>query len=245
MSVAQLEAGFSLDRLFRWMEGLMDGSKRPTLALLAKILADEKLAYAVIGGVALQVHRHEPRTTIDIDLAVVDRADWPARSLEAAGFRRTGAFEHSEKWISADGTPVQITDDPAFAACVARAGVIEIDGLPLPILAPLDLLRAIGAQDKFDDTALDFAAHFGRSAPQWALESQAGGAPAEVSQAVVPAPGPAQGVGGVGLPRLDQPTGRGQPGQDAAYRPGGHPAVGRHFQAVPGAPRLIEQDAQD
>jgi len=29
-----------------------------------------------------------------------------------------------------------------LAACVARAGVIEIDGLPLPILAPLDLLRA-------------------------------------------------------------------------------------------------------
>lgn len=142
MSVAQLEAGFLLDRLYRWMEGLMDGSKRPTLALLAKILADEKLAYAVIGGVALQVHRHEPRTTIDIDLAVVDRADWPARALEAAGFRRTGAFEHSENWISADGTPVQITDDPALAACVARAGVIELDGLPLPILAPLDLLRA-------------------------------------------------------------------------------------------------------
>ncbi len=142
MSVAQLETGFRLDRLYRWMEGLMDGSKRPTLALLARILADEKVAYAVIGGVALQVHRHGPRTTIDIDLALVDRAAWPARSLEAAGFRRTGTFEHSENWLSADGTPVQITDDPVLAACVARAGVIEIDGLPLPILAPLDLLRA-------------------------------------------------------------------------------------------------------
>jgi hypothetical protein len=142
MSVAQLETGFTLDRLYRWMEGLMDGSKRPTLALLARILAEEEVAYAVIGGVALQVHRHEPRTTIDIDLALVDRAAWPSSALEAAGFRRTGLFEHSENWISADGTPVQITDDPVLAACVGRAGVIEIDGLPLPILAPLDLLRA-------------------------------------------------------------------------------------------------------
>lgn len=142
MTVAQLETGFALDRLYRWMEGLMDGSKRPTLALLARILSEQQVAYAVIGGVALQVHRHEPRTTVDIDLAVVDRGDWPAATLEAAGFRRTGVFEHSENWLSADGTPVQITDDPVLAACVARAGVIEIDGLPLPILAPLDLLRA-------------------------------------------------------------------------------------------------------
>ena len=29
-----------------------------------------------------------------------------------------------------------------LAACVGRAELIEIDGLPLPILAPLDLLRA-------------------------------------------------------------------------------------------------------
>lgn len=142
MSVAPLETGFALDRLYRWMEGLMDGSKRPTLARLAKILSDEKVVYAVIGGVALQVHRHEPRTTIDIDLALVDRALWPAAALEAAGFHRTGAFEHSENWLSADGTPVQITDDPVLAACVVRAELIEIDGLPLPILAPLDLLRA-------------------------------------------------------------------------------------------------------
>lgn len=142
MSVARLETGFTLDRPYRWMEGLMDGSKRPTLALLARILADEKVAYAVIGGVALQVHRHEPRTTIYIDLALVDRAAWPASALEAAGFRRTGTFEHSENWVAIDGTPVQITDDPILADCVARAGFVEIDGLPLPILAPLDLLRA-------------------------------------------------------------------------------------------------------
>ncbi len=142
MSIAQLEIGFTLDRLYRWMEGLMDGSKRPTLALLARILSEQQVAYAVIGGVALQVHRHEPRTTIDIDLALVDRATWPAKVLESAGFHRIGVFEHSENWLSADGTPVQITDDPVLAACVARAGVIEIDGLPLPILAPLDLLRA-------------------------------------------------------------------------------------------------------
>lgn len=142
MSNSQLEIGFTLDRLYRWLEGQAVGCKRPTLALLARLLAEANLAYAVTGDLALQVHRHEPRTTIDIDLALVDRAAWPAAALEAAGFQGTGTFEHSENWLSADGTPVQITDDPLLAACVARAEVIEIDGLPLPVLAPLDLLRA-------------------------------------------------------------------------------------------------------
>jgi hypothetical protein len=137
-----LETGFVLDQLYRWMEGRMPGSKRPTLARLARILADSGTPYALIGGVAVQVHRREPRTTIDIDLVLHSRSAWPAAAFEREGFRRTGAFEHSENWESADGTPVQLTDDPLLAAAIERALTIEIDGLPLRVLAPLDLLRA-------------------------------------------------------------------------------------------------------
>ena len=137
-----LETGFALDRLYRWMEGRMEGSKRPTLALLARILADAGTPYALIGGVAVQIQRREPRTTLDIDLALHARSDWPAAAFEREGFRRTGAFEHSENWESADGTPVQITDDPLLAASIERAETVEIDGLPLRVLTRLDLLRA-------------------------------------------------------------------------------------------------------
>lgn len=137
-----LETGFALDRLYRWMEGHVHGSKRPTLAQLARILADAGTPYALIGGVAVQIQRREPRTTLDIDVVLHARSAWPARAFENEGFRRTGAFAHSENWESADGTPVQITDDPLLAAAIERAVVVEIDGLPLRVLTPLDLLRA-------------------------------------------------------------------------------------------------------
>jgi hypothetical protein len=142
MTHAGLEAGFALDRLYRSMEGGMDGSKRPTLAALARILLVHGTRYAVIGGVALQVHRREPRTTLDIDLVLDDRAQWPERALERAGFRRTGQFELSENWLGPDGIPVQITTDRQLAAAIERAEMVEIEGVPLPVLAPADLLRA-------------------------------------------------------------------------------------------------------
>ena len=93
MTHSSLEAGFALDRLFRWMEAGMEGSKRPTLVAVARILAENGARYALIGGVALQVHRREPRTTLDIDLVLATRGDWPDRVLELAGFRKSGDFE--------------------------------------------------------------------------------------------------------------------------------------------------------
>jgi ABC-type transporter Mla MlaB component len=50
-------------------------------------------------------------------------------------------------------------------------------------LTLFDLYRATGEQAKFDDTALHFAARFGRSAPQWGAESGAGSRPAPVAEA--------------------------------------------------------------
>jgi hypothetical protein len=142
MSTRSLEAGFALDRLYRWMEGEMDGSKRPTLARLARVLHEAGTPYALIGGVALQIHRREPRTTLDIDVVVPSFDAWPAATLAAEGYRETGRFEHSQNWRSPDGTPVQLTDDRELSAAIARAETIEIDGQPLRVLAPLDLLRA-------------------------------------------------------------------------------------------------------
>ena len=113
-----IEIGFLLDRLWHQIRGEMEQSKRPALLAIAQILADGAVPYAVIGGIALQVHQQEPRTTLDIDLAVLSRAAIPAARLEAAGFVRTGSHAHSENWRASDGTPVQFTDDPALAAAV-------------------------------------------------------------------------------------------------------------------------------
>jgi hypothetical protein len=89
---SRLEIGFELDRRWHLLRGEMDSSKKPDLLALASILASTRTSYAVIGGVALQIHQAEPRTTLDIDLAVLDVAARPEAELVAAGFSKTGEF---------------------------------------------------------------------------------------------------------------------------------------------------------
>jgi hypothetical protein len=136
-----LEAAFLLDRRWHAMRGEMETTKEETLRSLARVLDSAGLPWAVIGGVALQIHRAEPRTTLDVDVAVSDRAALPSDGLVAAGFRRTGRFAHSENWISADGVPVQFTDDPPLRPMVARAERLDVAGLSLRVLAKADLVR--------------------------------------------------------------------------------------------------------
>jgi hypothetical protein len=80
-----LEAGFLLDRQWHLLRGEMEGTKRPTLMLLARVLAEEGVPYAIIRGVALQVHQADPRTTLDIDLAVGDAQALLEATPELAG----------------------------------------------------------------------------------------------------------------------------------------------------------------
>lgn len=119
----------------------MEQTKKPALLALARVLAETSTPYAVIGGVALQLHQAEPRTTLDIDLAVVDRSSLPREALAAAGFVETGRFTHSENWLGPESTPVQFTDDPALASAVTRAEEVEIDGVPLRVIRCPDLLH--------------------------------------------------------------------------------------------------------
>lgn len=138
----RLEIGFELDRRWHLLRGEMDSSKKPDLVAIATVLASSGTAYAVIGGVALQIHQAEPRTTLDIDLAVHDLAGLPESALVAAGFVRTGEFAHSVNWTGPGGTPIQFSGDPAFREAIDAAGVSLIDGTPLRVAVPLDLVRA-------------------------------------------------------------------------------------------------------
>src|SRR5919206_22577 len=104
-----LEATFLLDRQWFWLRGEMERTKRPALLALARIFAQAGVPYAIIGGVALQVHQAEPRTTLDIAVAVAVYGQIPRAQLEAAGFSCIGRFSHPENWIGPESTPVQFT----------------------------------------------------------------------------------------------------------------------------------------
>ena len=79
--IEPLKAAFLLDRRWHALRGDLERSKEPDLALLAETLEGAGLPYAVIGGVALQIHQNEPRTTLDVDVAVIRRKDIPREKL--------------------------------------------------------------------------------------------------------------------------------------------------------------------
>lgn len=132
------ETGFELDRVWHLMRGDPPSDKKSDLMALARLLADQHVAYALIGGMAIQLHQEEPRTTADIDLAVAGRAAIPAEALLAAGFTRTG----SQNWRGPGGTAVQFSDDARLGGAIERAEAREIGGLAVRVARPADLLRA-------------------------------------------------------------------------------------------------------
>ncbi len=137
--VESLKAGFVLDRLWHWMRGEMDRSKEPDLAAVVRVLSSHRVSYAVIGGVALQIHQKDPRTTIDVDIAVPDRGRLPREALIAAGFTEAGRHEHSEHWTG-PGRSKRLQDladaqallehDPALAGELTPAERALLDQLP-------------------------------------------------------------------------------------------------------------------
>jgi hypothetical protein len=137
-----LEEGFILDRQWFWLRGEMERTKRPALSALARVFAEAGVPYAIIGGIALQVHQSEPRTTLDIGVAVATHGLLPHAQLEAAGFTCTGQFSHSENWIGPEGTLVQFTDDPALAEALSRAEEVDLEDVRLRVIGRVDLLHA-------------------------------------------------------------------------------------------------------
>lgn len=139
--VSGLDAGLMLDRQWHLLRGEMERTKEPTLLALGRILEEAGVAYAIIGGVAAQIHLPEPRTTVDVDLAVARADTIPRDRLEAAGFTLHDRSAHSENWRAPDSTPVQFTDDPALAGAISGAETIERGGVRLRVIRRVDLLH--------------------------------------------------------------------------------------------------------
>jgi len=119
----------------------METTKQPALESLVRVLGSGNVPYAIIGGVAVQIHHPDPRTTLDIAVAVLSSEAIPRAALTTAGFRPTGTFEHSENWVAENGTPVQFTDDPALAGAVRSAEEIPLRNVTLRVVRVLDIVR--------------------------------------------------------------------------------------------------------
>ena len=136
-----LDIGFLLDRQWHALRGEMESTKRPALVTLARVLERSRTRYAIIRGVALQIHQAEPRTTLDIDLAVPSFDAIPRDELRGAGFSLSGRFALSENWTGPEGVPVQFADDPALTPAVERAVEIELGDMRLRVIGRTDLLH--------------------------------------------------------------------------------------------------------
>ena len=133
---ARLATGYALDELWGEIMGLPDrDSKETSLRLIAQLLERERVPYALIGGVAVQLHTEEPRSTLDIDLAVPTYADVPRDALLAAGFEHTGRHDHSDNWRAPGPGPLKqrtavqfSAEDEGIADAVAHASSVDLDG---------------------------------------------------------------------------------------------------------------------
>lgn len=154
----RLAVSFALDCLWNETMGLPVGdSKETPLRLIAQILERERVPYALIGGVAVQVHTEEPRTTLDIDLAVPRYADVPRLALLDAGFEHTGRHERGDNWRAPGPGPVKLrtaiqfsAEDAGITDAVAHAGTVDLlDGVPLRVATVADLitLKLLAAEE--------------------------------------------------------------------------------------------------
>jgi hypothetical protein len=145
----RLAAGYALDHLWGEIMGLTQGdSKETPLRLIAELLERERVPYALIGGVAVQLHTQDPRSTLDIDLAVPSYADVPRTALLDAGFEHTGRHDHSDNWRAPGPGPLKqrtaiqfSAEDVGIAEAVEHARTIDLEiGVRLRVATVADLI---------------------------------------------------------------------------------------------------------
>jgi len=128
--------------------GLPPGdTKEQPLRSVVAVLEASGTRYAVIRGVAMQLYSREPRTTLDIDLAVLKYGQIPSKALLQAGFVHEGRHPHSDNWRAPGPEPrerrtaIQFSsEDVGIDAAVARARTFDAGGFQLRLAGPADLL---------------------------------------------------------------------------------------------------------
>jgi hypothetical protein len=154
----RLAVAEALDDLWSESMGLSSGDRKAKpLRMVAELLARELVSYALIGGVAVQIHTADPRTTLAIDLAIASYDEVPTDALRSAGFEHTGRFEHSDNWRAPGPGPLKArtavqfsAEDEGIAAAIANAGILELeDGVELRVASVGDLivLKLLAAEE--------------------------------------------------------------------------------------------------
>ncbi|MEM1868372.1 MAG: nucleotidyl transferase AbiEii/AbiGii toxin family protein [Thermosphaera sp.] len=119
-------------------------------AKVARFLEEQKIPYAVIGGLALQ-HWGEPRYTRDVDITVLVPSEHLSEFLDQALERfspripnaKTFALRHRVLLLKVEDVPVDISlGIPGYEEeALARAVAVEFPGVGmLRLLAPEDLV---------------------------------------------------------------------------------------------------------
>jgi hypothetical protein len=108
----------------------------------ASAFREARVAYALIGGVAVGIRSGVPRATLDVDFAIPTSADREGirATLDVRGFRRTGVFAHRVNFVHASGEPLQLAFDPAFDPMIARAELVRFGALELFVVTREDLI---------------------------------------------------------------------------------------------------------
>lgn len=154
----RLAIGYALDGLWGETMGLPEGdSKERPLRLIADLLERELVQYALIGGVAVQLHTAEPRSTLDIALAVPTYDSIPVEVLRRAGFEHTGRHQHSDNWRAPGSGPpkqrvaVQFSaEDQGIATAVENARIVDLPGglrLRVATVSDLIVLKLLAADE--------------------------------------------------------------------------------------------------
>lgn len=126
--------------------GFPQADKEFTILEVARIFDKAGVPYAIMGGVAVQIHTEEPRTTLDLDIALRSKGDVPTEALLAAGFKHEGAFEFSDNWRAPGPLPrrqrtaVQFSADALTAEAVDHAGTVTLEGVDISVVSPKDLV---------------------------------------------------------------------------------------------------------
>lgn len=120
--------------------------KESAILDVARIFDSHGIPYAIMGGVAVQVHTQEPRTTLDLDIALKSRDDVPTDALLDAGFKHERAFPFSDNWRAPgpgpkrERTAVQFSSDALTERAVERAGSVRLKGIEIPVVSVDDLV---------------------------------------------------------------------------------------------------------
>lgn len=121
-------------------------------AQVCEALNDAGARYLVIGGIACILHGHV-RATTDLDILIEKTPENAAAVLAALG---AVGYGFAQEWRPAEilARPITVIgDDPAvdiftvavgvrYAAAAERSLVVEVDGVPIPVLHIDDLIAS-------------------------------------------------------------------------------------------------------